>query len=106
MRKESFLFFFICLAVGGLISQREGRKGSERDKDGSHVCTGWEMTYSAEIKFILLVKKSVCCVQCGAFHIHMDSVTLSSYVLLSEADYTWLPPTGEVKTTETQNEHR
>lgn len=26
-------------------------------KDGSHVCTGWEMTYSAEIKFILLVKK-------------------------------------------------
>lgn len=50
-------FFFNCLAVGGLISQREGRNGSERDKeDGSHVCTGWEMTYSAEIKFILLVK--------------------------------------------------
>lgn len=24
-------------------------------KNGSHVCTGWEMTYSAEIKFILLV---------------------------------------------------
>lgn len=30
---------------------------SERDNHGSHVCTGWEMTYSAEIKFILLVKK-------------------------------------------------
>lgn len=57
MRKRIFLFFFGCLAVGGLISQREGRNGSERDKDGSHVCTGWEMTYSAEIKFILLVKK-------------------------------------------------
>lgn len=57
-RKKAFLFLFlICLAVGGLISQREGRNGSERDKDGSHVCTGWEMTYSAEIKFILLVKK-------------------------------------------------
>lgn len=52
-----FVFIFNCLAVGGLISQREGRNGSERDKDGSHVCTGWEMTYSAEIKFILLVKK-------------------------------------------------
>lgn len=57
MRKRRLLFFFNCLAVGGLISQREGRNGSERDKDGSHVCTGWEMTYSAEIKFILLVKK-------------------------------------------------
>lgn len=60
MRKRKLffiLFFFFCLAVGGLISQREGRNGSERDKDGSHVCTGWEMTYSAEIKFILLVKK-------------------------------------------------
>lgn len=31
-KKESF--FLICLAVGGLISQREGRNGSERDKDG------------------------------------------------------------------------
>lgn len=31
----------------------------QKDKDGSHVCTGWEMTYSAEIKFILLVKKCV-----------------------------------------------
>lgn len=55
-RKEKAFFCFFCLAVG-LISQREGRNGSERDKDGSHVCTGWEMTYSAEIKFILLVKK-------------------------------------------------
>lgn len=64
MRKRKlffFFFFFNCLAVGGLISQREGRNGSERDKDGSHVCTGWEMTYSAEIKFILLVKKKVLC---------------------------------------------
>lgn len=56
-KKKATFFFFNCLAVGGLISQREGRNGSERDKDGSHVCTGWEMTYSAEIKFILLVKK-------------------------------------------------
>lgn len=58
-KKKAFFYFifFFCLAVGGLISQREGRNGSERDKDGSHVCTGWEMTYSAEIKFILLVKK-------------------------------------------------
>lgn len=54
--KKKATFFLNCLAVGGLISQREGRNGSERDKDGSHVCTGWEMTYSAEIKFILLVK--------------------------------------------------
>lgn len=56
-----FPFFFLkevfCPAVGGLITQREGRKSSGRDKDGSHVCTGWETTYSAEIKFILLVKK-------------------------------------------------
>lgn len=58
MKQRKFCFsFIICLAVDGLISQREGRKGSGRDKDGSHVCTGWEMTYSAEIKFILLVKK-------------------------------------------------
>lgn len=56
-KKKATFFFFNCLAVGGLISQREGRNGSERDKDGSHVCTGWEMTYSAEIKFILLAKK-------------------------------------------------
>lgn len=58
-KKKATFFFCNCLAVGGLISQREGRNGSERDKDGSHVCTGWEMTYSAEIKFILLVKKKV-----------------------------------------------
>ena len=66
LKKENFslffpFFFLNRLAVGGLISQREGRNGSERDKDGSHVCTGWEMTYSAEIKFILLVKKTVAC---------------------------------------------
>ena len=55
-KEGSFFFIFIIrLAVGGLISQR-GEDGSERDKDGSRVCTGWEMTYSAEIKFILLVK--------------------------------------------------
>lgn len=54
---KGIFLFFGCLAVSGLISQREGRNGFERDKDGSHVCTGWEMTYSAEIKFILLVKK-------------------------------------------------
>ena len=57
-KKEAFFIFIIRLAVGGLISQR-GEDGSERDKDGSRVCTGWEMTYSAEIKFILLVKNNL-----------------------------------------------
>ena len=41
------------------------------DKDGSPVCTGWGMTYIAEIKSILLVKKKkkkkLWCVQCLDF---------------------------------------
>ena len=71
MERQEKEAFFTRLAVGGLISQREGRNGSERDKDGSHVCTGWEMTYSAEIKFILLVKK-VFLVSCLFFYFSFD----------------------------------
>lgn len=62
------LFFLICLAVvvwfhNGLGRKPKGSKKErkrERESQSWQSCLyGWEMTYSAEIKFILLVKRSL-----------------------------------------------